>query len=59
VPDDDPPISFASPEKNHPASVQYILTTPAIEKKKAEAIQQQEDTSSNEDFMTRLAALFK
>ena len=35
VPDDDPPVSFASPEKNHPDSVQYILTAPAIEKKKS------------------------
>jgi len=59
VPDDDPPVSFASPDKNHPNSVQYILTTPTIEKKKAEAVRQQEETVAKEDFMTRLAALFK
>lgn len=59
VPDDDPPVSFASPKKNRPASVQYILTTPAIEKKKLAASQQTEKTAISENFFTRLAALFK
>ena len=59
VPDDDPPVSFASPLKNRPASVQYILTTPAIEKKKASETQQTEKTEASENFFTRLADLFK
>lgn len=59
VPDDDPPVSFASPKKNRPNSVQYILTTPAIEKKKLFAAQQPEETAVSENFFTRLAALFK
>jgi putative membrane protein len=58
IPDDDPPVSFASPEKNHPTSVQYILTTPAIEKKQ-EATQQQQEEQQNDNFLTRLAALFR
>jgi putative membrane protein len=59
VPDDDPPVSFASPLKNRPASVQYILTTPAIEKKKVSETQQAEETAARENFFTRLADLFK
>jgi len=59
VPDDEPPVSFASPQKNRPASVQYILTTPAIEKKKVSAAQQAEEAAASENFFTRLADLFK
>lgn len=59
VPDDNPPVSFASPKKNSPASVQYILTTPAIENKKVPATQQTEEITVSENFFTRLAALFK
>ena len=58
VPDNDPPVSFASPEKNHPTSVQYILTTPGVEKK-ADAENQQEQEQNDDNFMTRLAALFQ
>ena len=60
IADDDPPVSFASPSKNHPMSVQYILTTPAIEKKETntEATTTQEDETAQEDFLSRFAALF-
>lgn len=54
---DEPPVSFASPEKNHPDSVQYILTTPAIEKMEKTEPQQQETLQQN--FFTRFAALFR
>jgi X-X-X-Leu-X-X-Gly heptad repeat protein len=50
------PVSFASPDKNHPASVQYILMTPAIEKPSAEAetgVPEEKDT-----FLSRLKDLF-
>lgn len=60
VADDDPPVSFASPGKNNPTTVQYILTTPAIAKKEAktEAEVASEEETAQEDFFTRFAALF-
>lgn len=55
--DDTPVISFASPNKNHPQSVQYIFTTPVIElpKEKATVAEQEE----SENFFSRLAKLFQ
>ena len=57
VADDSPAVSFASPDKNNPESVQYILKTPKI------AVSEQfGDSYTNEknaDFFTRLADLFK
>lgn len=50
------PVSFASPDKNHPLSVQYILTTPAIEKQKIET--NSNNTAQKETFFTRFADLF-
>lgn len=59
IADKDPPVSFASPGKNHPASIQYILTTPAIEKKENEPVSATpQDESAQENFLTRFAALF-
>ena len=60
IADDDPPVSFASPGKNHPLSVQYILMTPAIAKKETstEKAATQEDETAQEDFLSRFAALF-
>ncbi len=59
IADEDPPVSFASPGKNHPASIQYILTTPAIEKKENEPVSATpQDESAQENFLTRFAALF-
>ncbi len=59
IADEDPPVSFASPGKNHPASIQYILTTPAIEKKENEPVSETpQDESAQENFLTRFAALF-
>ncbi len=52
-----PAVSFASPDKNHPLSVQYIMKTPGIKITKQEEPQQGED--KQEDFFTRLANLFK
>lgn len=57
VASDSPAVSFASPEKNHPLSVQYILKTPEIKIPKQEEQQQSEE--KQEDFFTRLANLFK
>lgn len=54
--DSEPAVSFASPDKNHPASVQYILTTPGVKIKKAE---RQEPEQQEADVLTRLADLFK
>ncbi len=53
--DDEPAVSFASPDKNHPESVQYILTTPGIKIRKTE---EPKKTEENESFFTRLAGLF-
>jgi putative membrane protein len=50
------PVSFASPDKNHPQSVQYILMTPAIERTKAST--QTDDTQDQETFFTRVQDLF-
>lgn len=55
--DDTPAVSFASPNKNHPNSVQYILTTPAIELPKQDVAASTEENSEN--FFTRLAKLFQ
>lgn len=52
----EPAVSFASPQKNHPDSVQYILTTPGIEIKKAPKA---EETKKEDDFLSRLADLFR
>ncbi len=52
--DGQPAVSFASP-KNHPDSVQYILTTPGIDIKKAPKAAEQK---KEEDFFSRLADLF-
>ena len=49
-------VSFASPDKNHPLSVQYILMTPSIEKLKAET--DTGETQKEETFFTRLGDLF-
>ncbi len=50
------PVSFASPDKNHPLSVQYILMTPRVEKPDPQA--ETSDTKEEETFLTRLAELF-
>lgn len=50
-------VSFASPDRNSPASVQYILKTPDI--KPPEPAQQQQGEEKNEDFFTRFINLFK
>ncbi len=52
----EPSVSFASPEKNHPVSVQYILTMPGIEIKKAPKA---EETKKEADFLSRLTDLFR
>lgn len=52
----DPAVSFASPAKNHPDSVQYILSTPGIKIVKEEQPQQDEEQA---DFLSRFADLFK
>lgn len=54
---DTPAVSFASPDKNHPESVQYILTTPGISLPKQAAAK--EIVKAEENFFTRLAALFQ
>ena len=54
--DDTTPVSFASPDKNTPNSVQYILTTPAI--KVTQTTEEETDTEKEETFFTRLADLF-
>ena len=51
------PVSFASPEKNHPDSVQYILMTPSIDKPGTGAETPQ--TQEEETFFTRLLDLFR
>ncbi len=53
--DSEPAVSFASPGKNSPASVQYILTTPGIKVEKAEQTEQSEESG---DFFSRFADLF-
>ncbi len=57
IADDSPAVSFASPDKNHPSSVQYILKTPSITV--AEISNGQQPEKKNEDFFTRLADLFR
>ena len=57
VPDDSPAVSFASPDKNHPESVQYILKTPEIAVPKQAAADTAEE--KEEDFFTRLVNLFR
>lgn len=52
----EPAVSFASPDKNHPDSVQYVLTTPGIEIKKAPKA---EETKKESNFLSRLADLFR
>lgn len=54
--DSEPAVSFVSPDKNHPDSVQYILTTPGFKIKKAPKA---EETKNEDDFMSRLADLFR
>lgn len=51
----EPAVSFASPEKNHPDSVQYILTTPGIKIVKEAQTQQTEEEG---DFLSRFADIF-
>lgn len=51
------PVSFASPEKNHPRSVQYVLMSPAIDRPDAEA--ETLDTKEEETFLSRLLDLFR
>ena len=55
--DDTPAVSFASPDKNTPDSVQYILMTPgiAIEKDGESTLEEE----SQENFFTRLFDLFE
>ncbi|MDD5017692.1 MAG: hypothetical protein PHO15_06300 [Eubacteriales bacterium] len=55
--DGTPAVSFASPGKNNPDSVQYILTTPAIAI--AEQNETEETDKDNDDFLTRLLDLFR
>ena len=50
-------VSFASPDKNNPSSVQYILITPAI--KKPDEAQSEAASEQTENFFTRFADLFK
>ena len=57
IADDDPPVSFAAPLKNHPVSIQYILTTPGIKEMRIE--NEIKEVAENEGFFERLAALFK
>ncbi len=54
--DDSPAVSFASPDKNHPQSVQYILKTPDIKIPASEETNEAEE--NNGDFLSRLADLF-
>ena len=55
--DDTSAVSFTSPEKNHPDSVQYVLTTPAISvEQESEAT---EETTEDGDFFSRLLDLFR
>lgn len=54
--DDSPAVSFASPDKNHPKSVQYILKTPDIKIPAGEESGETEE--NNGDFFSRLADLF-
>ncbi len=54
--DDTTPVSYASPEKNTPNSVQYILTTPGI--KATKTTETETETEAEENFFTRLADLF-
>lgn len=56
VADDSPAVSFASPDKNHPDSVQYILMTQGISVQKQSTSEQSGD--KEEDFFTRFADLF-
>ncbi|MGI5850071.1 MAG: hypothetical protein ACOX8Q_08440 [Christensenellales bacterium] len=57
ISDDSPSVSFASPGKNHPNSVQYIMMTPAISvPTKANPINKSEES---QDFFTRLIDLFR
>jgi X-X-X-Leu-X-X-Gly heptad repeat protein len=50
------PVSFASPDRNHPQSVQYIFMTPSINKPEAET--QTKDTEAEDSFFDRLRDLF-
>ncbi len=50
-------VSFASPDKNKPSSVQYVLITPAIEK--PDEAQEQTADESPDNFFTRFADLFR
>ncbi len=53
---EEPQVSFASPQKNNPDSVQYVLTTPGIEIKKAPKT---DAIKKEEDFLSRLVDLFR
>ncbi len=55
--DDTPAVSFASPDKNSPSSVQYILTTPEISSPKQFTVQETQEKEEN--FFSRFAALFQ
>lgn len=57
IPDDSAAVSFASPGKNRPSSVQYIMKTPGIDI--PETAGEAEPERENETFFTRLADLFK
>ncbi|MBT3318764.1 MAG: hypothetical protein HN948_08450 [Clostridia bacterium] len=50
-------VSFTSPEKNNPASVQYVLTTPEI--RVNEQVTKEDTTVKQENFFTRFADLFR
>ncbi len=57
VEDNSPAISFASPDKNHPDSVQYILKTQKIGITEPEEVISTEE--NDEDFFTRFVDLFR
>ncbi len=51
------PVSFASPDKNHPDSVQYVFLTPVISK--TEEKQEAREAGEEEIFISRFSDLFK
>ena len=50
-------VSFASPDKNKPSSVQYVLITPAIEK--PDEVKEQTVDENPDNFFSRFADLFR
>lgn len=50
------PVSFASPDKNHPGSVQYVFMTPSITK--ADEKEEPQETENKDTFLTRFSDLF-